>query len=449
MTLENFVKTIAALPLAAALWFLSPNAAAAQQNYIGSPVTKARLIKVLQSKKFQQSEIIEIIETSGADFELAPDIERELVAAGARPAVLKTLKNNYRYAADKAQTAIGKPKTATSGAPPAVKPPAQTAGEDFFEKGDAFFADEKWELAAAAYKQSLAAKPTYQAYLNLGRAFLKLNQPQAALENLQASLRLKPDYALTLSRIGSAQTMLGNNAEALNASTRSVLIDAECDICWNNLGVVYMNLRNLQSAADAYRRAIEINPDFYLYPLNLSGVLENLGKTAEAVESAKKAVGMKPDSDAAWATLSARYVAAKNFAEALSAAQKAVQLNPNNDANYIALGAVFVGMQNFSFAADAYEKAARLNAADPFAWFGLGISLFQNEARADDAINAFRQVVKLVPGDAASWNNLGMLYEFRKKDYAAAVENYRQASLLAPGTEVIKQNLLRAQAKLP
>src|SRR4028118_801330 len=60
------------------------------------PTTKAGLVKTLRSKQFQTRQIVGFIEQRGVDFKLTPDVEDELVAAGARPQVIDAVRNNYR-----------------------------------------------------------------------------------------------------------------------------------------------------------------------------------------------------------------------------------------------------------------------------------------------------------------------------------------------------------------
>lgn len=60
------------------------------------PTTRAGLVKTLRSKQFQTRQIVGFIEQRGVDFKLTPDVEEELIAAGARPQVLEAVRNNYR-----------------------------------------------------------------------------------------------------------------------------------------------------------------------------------------------------------------------------------------------------------------------------------------------------------------------------------------------------------------
>lgn len=65
-------------------------------QYQGSPVQRDRLINVLRSKRFQVRDIVQIITESGVDFHLTPATQNELVAAGARPAVIDAVRKHYR-----------------------------------------------------------------------------------------------------------------------------------------------------------------------------------------------------------------------------------------------------------------------------------------------------------------------------------------------------------------
>ena len=67
-------------------------------QYRGAPVKQDRLIKVLRSKQLQTRDIISIINSNGVDFSLTPDVRKALIAAGARPEIIKAIENNRRSA---------------------------------------------------------------------------------------------------------------------------------------------------------------------------------------------------------------------------------------------------------------------------------------------------------------------------------------------------------------
>lgn len=65
-------------------------------QYKGVPATKDGLIKALKSHQFQTREFVTLIQNNGVDFQVTPDVEQELVAAGARPQMIAAAKSNYR-----------------------------------------------------------------------------------------------------------------------------------------------------------------------------------------------------------------------------------------------------------------------------------------------------------------------------------------------------------------
>lgn len=68
-------------------------------QYKGAPVKKTRLLQAIRSRQLQTGDIVTIINTNGVDFRLTPEIKRTLVAAGARPEVIKAVSNNPRLPA--------------------------------------------------------------------------------------------------------------------------------------------------------------------------------------------------------------------------------------------------------------------------------------------------------------------------------------------------------------
>jgi tetratricopeptide (TPR) repeat protein len=94
MNCRSFIK----FTLAACLIFA--NAANAAAQYRGAPVKKDRLVKALKSKQLQTRDIVTIIRSNGVDFRLTPENRELLIAAGARPEVIKAVADNPRLAAN-------------------------------------------------------------------------------------------------------------------------------------------------------------------------------------------------------------------------------------------------------------------------------------------------------------------------------------------------------------
>jgi hypothetical protein len=84
-------------------------------QYKGTPATKDGLIKALRSHQFQTRDFVNLIQNNGVDFQVTPDVEQELVAAGARPQMIAAAKSNYRAPAVATTTKIQGSQTAPTG----------------------------------------------------------------------------------------------------------------------------------------------------------------------------------------------------------------------------------------------------------------------------------------------------------------------------------------------
>ncbi len=65
-------------------------------QYKGAPVQKDRLLKALRSKQLQTRDIVAVINSNGVDFTLTPETRQLLIAAGARPEVIRAVADNPR-----------------------------------------------------------------------------------------------------------------------------------------------------------------------------------------------------------------------------------------------------------------------------------------------------------------------------------------------------------------
>src|SRR5215213_8994235 len=65
-------------------------------QYKGAPVKQDRLVKALRSKQLQTRDIVTVISSNGVDFTLTAETKKLLIAAGARPEVIKAVADNLR-----------------------------------------------------------------------------------------------------------------------------------------------------------------------------------------------------------------------------------------------------------------------------------------------------------------------------------------------------------------
>ena len=121
-----------------------------------------------------------------------------------------------------------------------------------------------WRRTAEAHPLSIAA------HNNLGRALAEQGRAAEAIEQFEAAIELKPDYAHARYNLGNLQMQQGDLEEA-ETQLRAAL-DAEPRLAqaWSDLGNCVLRQGRVDEAIEAYERALEIAPGFEDARHNLS-----------------------------------------------------------------------------------------------------------------------------------------------------------------------------------
>ena len=134
--------------------------------------------------------------------------------------------------------------------------------------GFVYFRQGRVEDAIEEYKralENLLYMSPQEAHLNLGVAYLSLNEYDKAKVHLEEAIRLVPTFVPA----------------------------------YNSLGKAYEGLRQYDKARSAYEKALELNPEYVDAYLNLGKLLYKSGERQKAVEAFDKVVRLDPGSDRA------------------------------------------------------------------------------------------------------------------------------------------------------
>lgn len=143
MQIPDFVfkKSNSFIKIAVACLLIFTTGANAFAQYRGTPVQKDRLIKALRSKQLQTGDIVAIINRNGVNFQLTEEIRRALVAAGARPEIIRAVEENPRLPAGTTTIARNKNR---------VKEPV-TNYDELIDQAIYFYKDQKNPKNAARF----------------------------------------------------------------------------------------------------------------------------------------------------------------------------------------------------------------------------------------------------------------------------------------------------------
>jgi tetratricopeptide (TPR) repeat protein len=109
-------------------------------------------------------------------------------------------------------------------------------------------------LERAQLAQRLLSRDRHVTLNNIGRAYLGLNDPQRAIEALEASIRLGPDYLPAHNELGIAHMAAGNHERAAAAFREALRIDPHSTAARENLERV---LETLYPAAPTPATALD------------------------------------------------------------------------------------------------------------------------------------------------------------------------------------------------
>lgn len=228
----------------------APAGLSARQTSSDAPVKKDKLVKVLRSKQYQAREIAKIIAEQGVDFQLTPDVQAELVGAGARPEVLEAVRRNYRAA-------------------PIANIPKKAAASINPLSSDQIIALLKKDGDAAARRKVQSNGVNFRA------------TPQILNEITRAGGSVALLKLVSIAFVNAGNGGAGNNVG--KASGYDNLIDKALEL--------YGNQHDKQGAIDVLRQAVNLNPsNSRAFQLLGSINLYGLGNFVEAERNMREAI---------------------------------------------------------------------------------------------------------------------------------------------------------------
>ena len=257
-------RVSAALLACAAALILFPAPARAQAK---RPITREGLVKAVRINGLSTAELIQQVQARGVSFEMTPDAETELRAAGARPEVIDAARANYRKdgaAPVPAANAGARGRSNVPAGPPLSKSEVVTmlqAGtpservEQFVEARGVNFqsnAQVAREIKAAGGNNSLVGAVAAR-YAAAGRP-----RPAPAPGRPAPAAARAPDYD-DLTDQATAAYDARNAARATQLLTQAIQLDASQPRAYQLLGFTQLYLQNnIAEAEKNMRRAIEL-----------------------------------------------------------------------------------------------------------------------------------------------------------------------------------------------
>jgi len=378
-------------------------------------------------------------------------------------------------------------------------PPAPV---NHLDRARAHFAATRFEQAAAAARAGLALDSTNADLHNvLASSHAAQGRYALAIESLETTVRLQPDYAMGFVNLGGIYTKLGQYGRAATYLQRAVQLHSDNSPVRRRLGELYLATGRYAEAHRELREALRLFPNdatLYYY-LGQSLAAEN--RPAEALAAFQRATVLDigfADAFYRLATLARQAgrgplaqqaLASFEHLQALSGKEvkrlRAAILNaPEEAAHHYNLGLFFVRHGYFAQAENKFDRAVALRSGDlallnrlasdliklqqpEAALRYLQIALDQDPAhfpsllnaghiagqlgRYDEAVAHCRRATAVRPDDAEGWYLLG-LGLFSKGERADAEQALRRSLALSTDAEELRpkvQQLLNTLQQHP
>jgi tetratricopeptide (TPR) repeat protein len=250
------------------------------------------------------------------------------------------------------------------------------------------------EGGIAAFKAALAIQPKLvAARVDLGLAYYKLEQWQAAIDEYRQALDVEPDNCNALINLGNAQRQLGQTRDAVKQYERVLEMQPKNATAALNLGNAHQTLGDFDAANRMYERVLEIAPSNVYARTKLAEQALEQGKFDAAREHAEKAMARDAKNARALAVLGAVLEHEGKLDESLAQFKAAHAADASNATVCASIGAVLGQQGNASEAVVFLKKAVATAPHDAKLLNQLGQWQLKSGA-VDDARATFADAVK-------------------------------------------------------
>ena len=219
----------------------------------------------------------------------------------------------------------------------------------------------QYQQAIEDLNKTISLKPDYaDAYNSRGNAYGNLGQYRQAIEDYNKAIGLKPDYADAYNSRGTAYAKLGQYRQAIEDYNKAIGLKPDYADAYNNRGNAYLERGNYQQAIENYNKAIEINPKVAYAYCNRGIAYADLGNYKQAIEDYNKAIEINPKDADTYHNKGVAYYKLGNYQQAIEDYNKAIEINPKDANAYHKRGVAYYKLGNHQQAIEDFKIAARL-----------------------------------------------------------------------------------------
>ena len=275
-------------------------------------------------------------------------------------------------------------------------------------EANGYLNENETQKAVEAYKAASATTDDekYLVYTGLGRAYLKLEQPEKAVQSLEQTVRRSPKDPAALALLAKAYTAAKDLPEARNALEEAVSLDPR------NVELRFKLADALQEtqkkdAVEQYKIVVREFPNVPEYRINLGQSLNLSEDFADANNQFERAIRLDPRSPLIYGQVAQANRLAGRPAKAVDYYEKALDLDPDKSIYSLQLGQTYLKLwkreKDDSYLESAekqLQKASNSQASTDSqqarAQLTLG-KVYERWKKPEEAIAAYERALKIDP----------------------------------------------------
>ncbi|MDP3981877.1 MAG: tetratricopeptide repeat protein [Chlamydiota bacterium] len=286
--------------------------------------------------------------------------------------------------ASSTQIQIGSPMDVASLSPEFLKELESSSNDPahLTSVGNIYFLQGHYSEAESLYQRVIAEHPEHiEAYAQLGRTLLKLDQQRQGLANLHKASEMDPRNIDYLIYLGESLYEMGRIQKAKTYFEKAYGIEQDNPYLLFYLGVVSEYVGEERYAAGFladeciryYQKALELKPDFLEARTNLGNAYARSGHWEEARKEFERASVSAADSAYAHYNLGYIYDELGLRHQSVDEYKKAIDINPDFADAYFNLGYVYSELKLIKASLRLYEKVLSIDREYADAYFNLGV----------------------------------------------------------------------------
>ena len=200
------------------------------------------------------------------------------------------------------------------------------------------------------------------AHCTLGLAFAKRGLRKEAVDEYEAAIRIRRDFAPAHYNMANILSSQGKFLEAASHYKESLVWDPDSPDAHNNLGFLLAREGKLDTATDEFRAALKLKPGMWQAEFGLADVLKRQARFDEAIQSYRNVLSSRPDlpealCNIAWIEATSTNATLRNGPDALALSKRACGLTGDKNPNCLrALAVAYAEVGNFEEAIDSAQQ---------------------------------------------------------------------------------------------